>query len=315
MFDVKINQLATTDLTNVKELRKEAGANKEFNFNAFYMAIVEDTNDPLKLGRVRIRIPALHGGTKDNTFYVENEALPWAKPAILNGAGNDVGQFIIPTKGTRVFVTFEYNSRQHPIYFGGVVTNVKKSTKEYNDNSEVFDGQEFIISTDDRIKDIDGEAYQVIYKSFKGATILVNDKDGEETLKIIDAAGQQIIMKNSSDYALPRRENSTNPPETASIEVHTNGELTLGCNSFNLQASNTNLQDYVITEGTGDKTYVHTQSVPSDTWEITHNLGKYPSVSVIDSAGTQVQGEVTYSSINKATIKFSVAFSGKATLN
>lgn len=225
MFDIKVNQLATTDLTDAQQLRKEAGAESKFNYNAFYMAIVEDTNDPLKLGRVKIRIPALHGGTKDNTYFIENEALPWAKPAILNGAGNDVGQFIIPTKGTRVFVTFEYNSGTHPIYFGGVVTNAKNSTKQYNDNSEIFEGQEFTISTDDRIKDIDGEAYQVIYKSFKGATILINDKDGEETLKIIDAAGQQITMKNSSDYALPRRENSLTPPATASIEVKTNRRI------------------------------------------------------------------------------------------
>lgn len=247
MFDIKVSQLATTNLTDAKELRKEIGVDNEFNYNAFYMAIVEDTNDPLKLGRVRIRIPALHGGTKDNSFYIENEALPWAKPAILNGAGNDVGQFIIPTKGTRVFVTFEYNNRTHPIYFGGVITNVKKSTKQYNDNEEIFEGQEFTISTDDRIKDIDGEAYQVIYKSFKGATILVNDKDGEETLKIIDAAGQQITMKNSSEYALPRRENSTNPPTSASIEVTTNGELALNCDNLNLQANDTNLSDYVTT--------------------------------------------------------------------
>ena len=122
-------------------------------------------------------------------------------------------------------------------------------------------------------------------------------------------------MKNSSDYALPRREDSTNPPNTASIEVKTNGELLLGCDNLNVQAKNSNLSDYVTLEGTGDKTYLHTQSSPSDTWEIAHNLNKHPAVSVIDSAGTEVQGEVIYNSINKITIKFSAAFSGKATLN
>lgn len=315
MFDINVNKIASTNLTNTKEIKKEIDVDENFNYNAFYMAIVEDTNDPLKLGRVRIRIPALHGGTRDNTFYLENSALPWAKPAILNGAGNDVGQFIIPTKGTRVFVTFEYNSRQHPIYFGGVITNVNKSTKEYNDNSEIFDGQEFIISTDDRIKDIDGEAYQVIYKSFKGATILVNDKDGEETLKIIDAAGQQIIMKNSSDYALPRRENSTNPPPTANITVKTNGRLNLDCNTLDLQAEDTNLQDYVQTEGTGDKTYTYNQLSPSNTWNITHNLNKHPAVTIVDSSGTEVYGDVVYIDNSHLTITFNSEFSGKAYLN
>ena len=313
MFDTKINRIKSSDLTNREEFKKSL--NKDFNCNAFYMAIVEDTNDPLKLGRVKIRIPSLHGGNRNNSFYLENSALPWARPAIMAGAGNDVGQFIVPTKGTRVFVTFEFNDSDKPLYFGGIPTKIGNFSKSYNDNEETFDGKSFMINSDDRITDIDGEAYQVLYKSFKGATILINDKDGEETLKIIDAAGQQIIMKNSSDYALPRREDSTNPPSTASIEVRTNGELTLGCDNLNVQAKNSNLSDYVTMEGTGDKTYTHTQSTSSDTWEITHNMNKYPAVSVMDSAGTQVQGEVIYNSTNKVTIKFSAAFSGKATLN
>lgn len=245
ILDSKTVNIKSSDLTDRKELKESL--NKDFNCNAFYMAIVEDTNDPLKLGRVRIRIPSLHGGNENNSFYLDNSSLPWAKPAILNGAGNDVGQFIIPTKGTRVFVSFEYNDKSKPIYFGGVLTKIGNSFKEYNDNEETFSGKTFTISSNDRITDIDGEAYQVIYKSFKGATILVNDKDGEETLKIIDAAGQQITMKNSSEYALPRRENSTNPPTSASIEVTTNGELALNCDNLNLQANDTNLSDYVTT--------------------------------------------------------------------
>ena len=122
-----------------------------------------------------------------------------------------------------------------------------KTNKIYNDNEEVFNGQDFIISTDDRIKDIDGESYQVVYKSFKGATILINDKDGRETLKIIDAAGQQIIKKKEREYALPRRENSTTPPTTASIEIKTNGKLTLNCNELEINTNTTNIQDYIDT--------------------------------------------------------------------
>ena len=62
-------------------------------------------------------------------------------------------------------------------------------------------------------------------------------------------------------------------------------------------------------------TYVHNQSIPSATWVIPHNLLRYPSVDVVDSAGTQVVGDVQYDSNNQITINFVGAFSGKAYLN
>ncbi|NWJ94582.1 MAG: hypothetical protein HXX20_02270 [Chloroflexi bacterium] len=72
---------------------------------------------------------------------------------------------------------------------------------------------------------------------------------------------------------------------------------------------------YVPYVGTGDKNFIYTQNTPSTLWTITHNLGKYPSISAIDSAGTQVFGEVKYLSLNQLTISFGWAFSGKASLN
>jgi hypothetical protein len=71
----------------------------------------------------------------------------------------------------------------------------------------------------------------------------------------------------------------------------------------------------VINIGTSFQNYVFTQSSPSATWNITHNLGRRPSVTVVDSAGTVVIGEVTYTSDNALTIQFSAGFSGQAYLN
>ena len=71
----------------------------------------------------------------------------------------------------------------------------------------------------------------------------------------------------------------------------------------------------VPTEGGGDKTYVFTQATASDTWEIKHNLYKYPSVSIVDSGDNIVYGDVQYIDINTCICRFSVPFSGKAYLN
>lgn len=63
------------------------------------------------------------------------------------------------------------------------------------------------------------------------------------------------------------------------------------------------------------ETYIHTQSIVSNTWTINHNLKKFPSITVIDTAGTQVIGKIEYVDENNVKLTFSSAFSGKAYLN
>jgi hypothetical protein len=67
--------------------------------------------------------------------------------------------------------------------------------------------------------------------------------------------------------------------------------------------------------GLGDLSYTHNQVVPSATWTINHNLGKRPTVDVIDSGGSTVIGEVVHLSVNSVRLDFSSAFGGTAYLN
>lgn len=62
-------------------------------------------------------------------------------------------------------------------------------------------------------------------------------------------------------------------------------------------------------------TYVHNQGVVASTWVVTHNLGAYPNVTVEDSAGTTVEGEIVHNTVNQLTLTFSAAFSGIAYLS
>lgn len=66
---------------------------------------------------------------------------------------------------------------------------------------------------------------------------------------------------------------------------------------------------------TGDKNFVFNQAVPSTVWSITHNLNKFPSVSVVDTANTQVFTIADYINTNTLILTFSAAFAGKAYLN
>ncbi len=64
-----------------------------------------------------------------------------------------------------------------------------------------------------------------------------------------------------------------------------------------------------------DKNFVFTQGTASTTWNIQHDLNKFPSVSVVNNNNVLMYGETTYVDTNNLTINFSAGFSGKAYLN
>ena len=65
----------------------------------------------------------------------------------------------------------------------------------------------------------------------------------------------------------------------------------------------------------GVPTFVFTQGAPATVWNIQHNLGKFPSVSVINNNNVVINGEVTYIDNNNVQLNFSAGFTGKAYLN
>lgn len=69
--------------------------------------------------------------------------------------------------------------------------------------------------------------------------------------------------------------------------------------------------------GTGgsDVSYVHDQLTPATTWTVAHNLGQWPSVTVVDSGGNLVWGDIDYVNDNTVTVSFSVSFGGRAFCN
>jgi len=66
---------------------------------------------------------------------------------------------------------------------------------------------------------------------------------------------------------------------------------------------------------TYERAYIHNQTSPASTWTVAHNLNKYPSVSVVDSAYEEVIGEVEYLTPNTLEVRFTAPFSGQAYIN
>lgn len=66
--------------------------------------------------------------------------------------------------------------------------------------------------------------------------------------------------------------------------------------------------------GEGDH-YFHSQVMPAANWVIAHGLGRYPSVVVVDSAGSMVEGDVHYDTPNQVILSFGAPFAGTASLS
>jgi hypothetical protein len=71
----------------------------------------------------------------------------------------------------------------------------------------------------------------------------------------------------------------------------------------------------VASETPSNIAFTFTQGIASSSWAIQHNLGFYPAVTVVDSAGSTVIGDVSYESANALTINFTASFSGVAYLS
>lgn len=61
--------------------------------------------------------------------------------------------------------------------------------------------------------------------------------------------------------------------------------------------------------------YVFNQNTPSTTWTIVHGLDFIPNITVVDSAGSVVEGDYSYPNENTIVATFSGAFAGKAYLS
>ena len=58
--------------------------------------------------------------------------------------------------------------------------------------------------------------------------------------------------------------------------------------------------------------FVYKQLSPNINWNIIHNLGYFPSVTIVSSGGNIVIGDVKYMDNNRVIVSFTAAFSGKA---
>lgn len=123
-----------------------------------------------------------------------------------------------------------------------------------------------------------------------------------------------------------RSETGNNSTDCIKIEVYQYVGRTLTAKADVVQGGTAgnlvelNAQGNIVDSGytvaaIADKNYVHEQGSAATVWTVTHNLGKYPSVAVVDSAETVIIGQIEYLSSNQVRLTFSAGFAGKAYFN
>ncbi len=133
----------------------------------------------------------------------------------------------------------------------------------------------------------------------------------DSLLKLEDNDGLTTNLKNVTDGLGTLTPLAISQTEVnISVDVQATGfSISGGTNDQYLMA------DGSVNSDGGDKHYVHNQTSASNSWDVTHNLGKFSSVTVVDSSYNRIEGEVIYNDINSLTINFTASFSGKAYIN
>ena len=172
-------------------------------FYGKYRAFVRDNNDPERLGRCRLEVPAVLGVGNENWS-------DWAWPCFPYGGNDDVGMFLVPEEGASVWAEFEGGDPQYPIWSG--VWLARSNPGEQPEESKRLCSTVTCRDCEDKCehasdasdKKEHGKFHghppyycprrKVLVKTETGHTIVMDDRDEEEFLKIIDRAGQVLHM-------------------------------------------------------------------------------------------------------------------------
>lgn len=170
-------------------------------FYGNYRGEVVDVEDPLKVGRIRVRV----FGVYDD---LEDEEIPWAIFADpFMGGNKDVGGFWIPDEEDHVWVFFEEGCHMHPVFWAGAPAQPhmpdEKIPTEYPRNRVFKTKQGHLIELDDS----EGDTRIHVYHRSGTELHMFDNGDMHEIVKgnytrVVYGNHEEYIAGNKTDYVM-----------------------------------------------------------------------------------------------------------------
>lgn len=169
---------------------------------ALFRGVVEDNNDPLKIGRVRVRIHGIHSDKNEKSGakfeFIKTSELPWAEVMGDTGFGlvGGIGLSSVLHQGTWVWIMLENNDPSKPVVCGTVhgvnsssAVGKAASGQGFFDPSGQFPPVPNSSRTDmHKLLDDAYTSMQVI-ETQSGHRVEIQDTGGKERIKITHKTG------------------------------------------------------------------------------------------------------------------------------
>ncbi|MFE4537265.1 phage baseplate assembly protein V [Streptomyces scopuliridis] len=155
-----------------------AGPNNRF-LGKFRGQVV-DNQDPLRIGRVTVKVPDVLG----------DEASTWAMPC-LPFTGRESGQYVVPAEGAGVWVEFEQGDPSYPIWTGCWYGHTSELPPDALAGSPTH--QNVVIQTSDKHKVVMGDVpggSGIRLQAAGGAYVQIDEKG----VTIANGQGASIVL-------------------------------------------------------------------------------------------------------------------------
>ncbi len=206
----------------------------------WFFGVVEDREDPLQLGRVKIRINTVHNN--ENTQQLPTSSLPWAIPLvpIISSSTNQVGLAPVgPQIGSTVFGFFMDGAEsQMPVYIGAMFGIPDRDVKRH-DVPELARGinnlSRQIVGPEPQSAYNAKYPYNKVFRSESGHVFEIDDTPNYErthsfhksgTYTEIDSAGRRVNKIVGDDFEIVVKDKTVYVQGNVNIQINGNASIT-----------------------------------------------------------------------------------------
>jgi uncharacterized protein involved in type VI secretion and phage assembly len=199
----------------------------EQRFYGKYRGLVVDNADPENLGRLKVRVPSVLGGSV---------VTGWATPCVPYGGADNQGFLFVPEVASGVWIEFEEGDLEFPIWVGTYWSKPGGASElpKPNDPTGAEEG------------DVQSPPTRKIIKTLRGHTLQLEDADGDEMVLLVEAVNGQVVTLNADGIRIADGKNGNTLTLDASgivIEDKNGNVITMDGSSVTIKSSSINVGD------------------------------------------------------------------------